>query len=150
MELSQNNAYLRKILKSMRIAWCFTIVLAVILLSIGVSSLVTSTPFVELSRSGAIAMTAIGGICAFLTLILTVFGFIFPLVMKLAPKINRAMIEANKDNLQNIIDTVSKATKNSSVADEEKGTENESVFCRHCGQKIEKDSVFCKHCGEKQ
>lgn len=150
MELSQNNAYLRKILKSMRIAWCFTIVLAVILLSIGVSSLVTSAPFVELSRSGAIAMTIIGAICAFATFFLTFFAFVFPLVAKISPKINRAMIEANKDNMQALINTVSKATKNDSTTGEDKESENETMFCRYCGQKIEKDSVFCKHCGEKQ
>ncbi len=150
MELSQNNAYLRKILKSMRIAWCFTIVIAVIFLSFGISSLITNTPIVELSRSGAIAMTIIGAICAFATFFLTFFAFVFPLVAKISPKINRAMIEANKDNMQALINTVSKATKNDSATGEDKESENETMFCRYCGQKIEKDSVFCKHCGEKQ
>ena len=81
---------------------------------------------------------------------MTFFAFVFPLVAKISPKINRAMIEANKDNMQALINTVSKATKNDSATGEDKESENETMFCRYCGQKIEKDSVFCKHCGEKQ
>lgn len=147
----QNQQDLNKILRTLRIVWCFTIVIAIVFLAIGINSLVTAGPFFEneaealLPKDGAIALTVIGGICAVLTVFLTFFSFVIPLMTKIAPKINGVILEANKDNIQSVIRTASDANKPQSPDDE-----GETMFCHNCGQKIAKDSVYCKHCGAKQ
>lgn len=95
-------------------------------------------------------MTVIGAICAMITMFLTMFGFVAPMMTKLAPKISSVMIDANKENLQTIVRAVSDAAKSEQNNADVKDDEVESMFCHNCGQKIAKDSVYCKHCGAKQ
>ena len=49
------------------------------------------------------------------------------------------MADATKDG----IETTTRAIK--------KGfTEEDSIYCKYCGAKIDKDSKFCKSCGKEQ
>lgn len=152
MNVTQNKKDLTKTVKVIRIVWCFTIVIAIVFLALGISSLVKAGPFFEnesealLPKSGAIAMTVIGAICAMITMFLTMFGFVAPMMTKLAPKITGVMLDTNKENFKTVIRTVKEAATTEPSVDES----GEWMYCHACGQKIAKDSVYCKHCGAKQ
>ena len=161
MKAIDNKKDLDKIIKTARIIWCFTIVLAIVFLALGINSLVTAGPFLEneeaalLPHSAAIALTIIGGICAMATVFLTFFSFVVPLMTKLAPKIGGVMIDANKDNIQTVMRTITDANNTQSAttdnASQSAATpDGETMYCHNCGQKISKDSAYCKHCGAKQ
>lgn len=155
MNIDDNKKDLNKIVKTMRIVWCFTIVIAIVFLALGINSLVTAGPFFEnesealLPKSGAIAMTVIGGVCAMITFFLTFFSFVVPAMAKFAPKINGVLLDANKDNFRTVVRTIGEASKTSSQSAPVQ-EDVETMFCHNCGQKIAKDSVYCKHCGAKQ
>ena len=102
-----------------------------------------------LPKSGAIAMTVIGGVCAMITFFLTFFSFVVPAMAKFAPKINGVLLDANKDNIRTVVRTIGEASKTSSQSAPVQ-EDVETMFCHNCGQKIAKDSVYCKHCGAKQ
>lgn len=150
MNITDNNKDLKKIIKTMRIIWCFTIVFAIVFLALGINSLVVAGPFGDneanalLPHRPAVALTVIGGICAAITFFLTFLAFVFPAMATIAPKISGVMIDANKENIQNVFRTVKDATAPTPEQD------GETMFCHHCGQKIAKDSAYCKYCGEKQ
>ncbi len=152
MKAIDNKKDLDKIIKTARIVWCFTLVIAIVFLALGINSLVTAGPFLDneeealLPHGAAMALTIIGAICAMATVFLTFFSFIVPLMTKLAPKINGVMLDANKDNIQTMMRTITDANKPQSDAE----PEGETMFCHNCGQKIAKDSAYCKHCGAKQ
>ena len=139
-----------RVVKTLRIVWCFTLVFAVVFLALGINSLVTMGPFSEneaaalLPFGAAIAFTVIGAISAVVTFFLTFLGFVVPGMSKIAPKVSGYMIDANKENIQNVFRTVKDATAPTPEQDDE------TMFCHNCGQKIAKDSAFCKHCGAKQ
>ena len=139
-------------IKIARIVWGFTLVIAIVFLALGINSLVTAGPFFEneaealLPRNAAMALTIIGGICAMATVFLTFFSFVVPLMTKLAPKISGVMLDANKDNIQTMMRTITDANKPQSDTE----PDGETMFCHNCGQKIAKDSAYCKHCGAKQ
>lgn len=139
-----------RVVKTLRIVWCFTLVFAVVFLALGINSLVTMGPFREneaaalLPFGAAIAFTVIGAISAVATFFLTLLGFVVPGMSKIAPKVSGNMIDANKENIQNVFRTVKDATAPTPEQDDE------TMFCHNCGQKIAKDSAFCKHCGAKQ
>ncbi len=155
MDINNNTKDLKKAVKTMRIVWCFTIVIAIVFLAFGINSLVVAGPFGDnadealLPRSGAIAMTVIGAICAMITLFLTFLSFVVPAMTKLAPKISGVLLDANKENIQNVVRTVSEASK-TSPSQSDGQSDEETVFCHQCGKKITKDSVYCKYCGTKQ
>ena len=138
------------VVKTLRIVWCFTLVFAVVFLALGINSLVTMGPFSEneaatlLPFGAAIAFTVISAISAVVTFFLTFLGFVVPSMSKIAPKVSGYMIDANKENIQNVFRTVKDATVPMPEQD------GETMFCHNCGQKIAKDSAFCKHCGAKQ
>lgn len=96
--------------------WCFTLVFAVVFLALGINSLVTMGPFREneaaalLPFGAAIAFTVIGAISAVATFFLTFLGFVVPGMSKIAPKVSGYMIDANKENIQNVFRTVKDAT----------------------------------------
>lgn len=150
MNITDNNKDLKKIIKTMRIIWCFTIVFAIVFLALGINSLVVAGPFGDneanalLPYRAAVALTVIGGICAAITFFLTFLAFVFPAMATIAPKINGVMIDANKENIQNVFRTVKDAAATTPEQD------GETMYCHHCGQKIAKDSAYCKYCGEKQ
>ena len=152
MNIEQNKKDLKKIVRNIRIVWCCTIVLAIVFLAMGISSLVQAGPFLEkeaealVPHNGAIALTVIGGICAVITLFLTMFGFVMPAMAKFAPKITGVMLDTNKENFKTVIRTVKEAATTEPSVDES----GEWMYCHSCGQKIAKDSVYCKHCGAKQ
>jgi len=151
MDINNNTKDLNKLVKTMRIVWCFTIVIAIVFLAFGINSLVVAGPFGDnadealLPRGGAIAMTIIGAIFAMITFFLTFFSFVVPAMTKLAPKVSGVILDANKENIQNVVRTVSEASKTAPAQSDE-----ETVFCHQCGKKIAKDSVYCKYCGTKQ
>ena len=150
MDTNANIKDLKKVVKTMRIVWCFTLVIAVVFLALGINSLVTMGPFREneaaalLPFNAAIAFTVIGAIGAVATFFLTFLGFVLPGMSKIAPKVSGYMIDANKENIQNVFRTIKDA--NAPTAEQD----GETMFCHNCGQKIAKDSAFCKHCGAKQ
>lgn len=150
MDTNANIKDLKKVVKTLRIVWCFTLVFAVVFLALGINSLVTMGPFREneaaalLPFGAAIAFTVIGAICAVATFFLTFLGFVVPGMSKIAPKVSGYMIDANKENIQNVFRTVKDAAAPTPEQD------GETMFCHNCGQKIAKDSAFCKHCGAKQ
>jgi hypothetical protein len=87
-------------------------------------------------------------------LFLSVFGFIQgfkPEITKQTLKTTKFIQEENEDELQQII------TKNAEIHSEAitsaakavKSGLNETMYCKHCGEKIDIDSQFCKHCGNK-
>lgn len=49
------------------------------------------------------------------------------------------MVDATKES----IETIARAVKKGII-------EDESIYCKHCGNKIDKDSRFCKNCGKEQ
>lgn len=152
MEISNNTKDLKKMVKTMRTIWCFTIVIAIVFLAFGINSLLVGGPFGDnasaalLPRGGAIAMTVIGAFFAMITFFLTFFSFVVPAMAKLSPKISGVILDANKENIQNVVRTVSEASKAAAPAQ----SDEETVFCHRCGKKIAKDSVYCKYCGTKQ
>lgn len=163
MKAIDNKKDLDKIIKTARIIWCFTIVLAIVFLALGINSLVTAGPFLEneeaalLPHGAAIALTIIGAIFAMATVFLTFFSFVVPLMTKLAPKIGGVMIDANKDNIQTVMRTItdanntqSDATATDNASPSTAEPDGETMYCHSCGQKISKDSAYCKHCGAKQ
>lgn len=147
---TQTSKISKKVVKTLRIVWCFTLVFAVVFLALGINSLVTMGPFRDneaaalLPFGAAMAFTVIGAISAVATFFLTFLGFVLPGMSKIAPKVSGYMIDANKENIQNVFRTVKDATAPTPEQD------GETMFCHHCGQKIAKDSAYCKYCGEKQ
>ena len=53
--------------------------------------------------------------------------------------ISKNMADATKES----IETTARAVKKGII-------EEESIYCKHCGNKIDKDSRFCKRCGKEQ
>ena len=94
---------------------------------------------------------------------LTTFGFFIGIactVMGFHPEITRFMVkthkqlrEENKEDLKDIASTSAEisaeAVKTVAKAAAEVFSED-TVFCKHCGEKIDADSRFCRNCGEKQ
>ena len=116
MDTNANIKDLKKVVKTLRIVWCFTLVFAVVFLALGINSLVTMGPFREneaaalLPFGAAIAFTVIGAISAVATFFLTFLGFVVPGMSKIAPKVSGYMIDANKENIQNVFRTVKDTT----------------------------------------
>lgn len=144
MNITQNKKDLTKTVKVIRIVWCFTIVIAIVFLALGISSLVKAGPFFEnesealLPKSGAIAMTVIGAICAMITMFLTMFGFVAPMMTKLAPKISSVMIDANKENLQTIVRSLGMPPNPSKTTPMSKMTRSNLCFATTADKKSQK------------
>ena len=68
-------------------------------------------------------------------------------------KAQKYMMDESKDDLKSISDSIAYATKDgiktTAGAIKEGFTQN-SILCKHCGNKIDADSQFCKKCGRKQ
>lgn len=87
-------------------------------------------------------------------LFLGVFGLaqgFKPEITKQTLKTTKYIQEENKEDFQEII------TNNAEIHSEAitttakavKSGLNETMFCKHCGQKVDVDSQFCKYCGKK-
>ena len=88
-------------------------------------------------------------------------GFFFSvmgLVMGFRPEITKHSIktakyiqEHNKEELKEMMNTSAEIHLQAVTTTVEavKAGMSDTIFCKHCGQKIEADSQFCKYCGEK-
>lgn len=69
-------------------------------------------------------------------------------------KATRYMVDESKEDIESISTHMAEATKDgieTTVRAIKKGiTENDEIYCKHCGTKIAKDSKFCKNCGKEQ
>ena len=87
------------------------------------------------------------------------FGFFLGvscLVMGFKPEITKHTIKTtkyiqkeNQEELKEIVSTVSEIHLEAVTATAQAVREglNQTIYCKHCGQKIDADSQFCKHCG---
>lgn len=62
------------------------------------------------------------------------------------------IVNANEDKLKEMADktaNISKDAITTTVSAIKKGIKD-NIYCKHCGELIDKDSKFCKHCGKEQ
>lgn len=97
-----------------------------------------------------------------IVILLTIAGFSFGIALMISPKLrgkflssqikaNRYAIEESKEDIESISTNMSNATKEGveiTARAIKEGLLEESIFCKHCGAKIDADSKFCKHCGK--
>lgn len=100
-------------------------------------------------------------------LILIIFAIIFiiAIIAMSSPKFNgkmmskqiksvKYMMDNSKDDIENISTNMANATKDgveiTAHAIKKGFTDEESVYCKNCGSKIDADSKFCKRCGKEQ
>ena len=79
-----------------------------------------------------------------------IMGF-SPEIAKMKTKTARYIQEENKEDLRDIVNTNAQITKDAvttTVQAVKEGLEDQ-IYCKYCGNKIDKDSAFCKHCGKK-
>lgn len=133
-----------KAVRTMRVVLIACLVIAPIFLGFGLQSLTSGSPLLD--EGAGIAFTVIGGLCALAVIYLFFFSVVIPAMMKMQPEINKRMLEANRENIRILGETIkeSKETAKCFVENEDE------MFCKRCGKKIPADSVYCKHCGEKQ
>lgn len=69
-------------------------------------------------------------------------------------KAMKYMMDESKDDIENISTNMADATKDgveiTARAIKKGFTEEEGIYCKYCGSKIDSDSKFCKKCGKKQ
>ena len=95
--------------------------------------------------------------------VLAIAIFIFTLLLMFSPKLRgkmmsknikatKYMIDESKDDIKSISSDMSEATSDgveTTVRAIKRGIEKEeSIFCKHCGAKIDKNSKFCSKCGK--
>ena len=77
-----------------------------------------------------------------------------PEISKLSTKSAKYIIKDNKGDLTDITNTTadiySDAITQTTKAIKKGLTEKETIFCKHCGAKIDADSKFCNKCGKEQ
>ena len=75
-----------------------------------------------------------------------------PEITKLMTKTNRYIQEENKEDLTEMASTGADIASDAitKVTRAVKEGLEESMFCKHCGAKIDADSNFCNRCGGKQ
>lgn len=92
----------------------------------------------------------LGPIGMFLAFTSLIIGF-RPELTKLSTKSVKYIQEEIKEDLKDIVTTNAQITKDAvttTVQAVKEGIEDQ-IYCKYCGNKIDKDSVFCKHCGKK-
>ena len=64
------------------------------------------------------------------------------------------MMDDSKDDINyistNMADAIKDGVEITDQAIKNGLTEEESIYCKHCGSKIDEDSKFCKNCGKEQ
>lgn len=64
------------------------------------------------------------------------------------------MMDESKEDIESISNEMADATKGGietvTRAIKKGITEDDDIFCKHCGSKIDGDSKFCKKCGKEQ
>lgn len=96
-------------------------------------------------------------------LVIVVVIFIFTFVLMFSPKMRgkfmskqikaaKYMMDESKDDIENISTNMADASKTgieiTTRAIKKGFTEDEKIFCKHCGNKIDSESKFCKICGK--
>ena len=91
--------------------------------------------------------------------------FVFVIVQVISPKFRgklmsrqmksvKYMIDESKDDIESISTNMANATKEgieTTVRAIKKGlVDEEDIYCKYCGSRIDRDSKFCKHCGKEQ
>lgn len=83
----------------------------------------------------------------------TVSGFL-PEISKTSIRTQKYIQNENKEDLTDIANTAAEINANAvttiSHAAAQGFTQEDTVFCKECGAKIDADSKFCRHCGTKQ
>ena len=89
--------------------------------------------------------------------------FVFVLLFMFSPKVRgkmmskqvkaaKYMMDESKDDIKSITSDMADATADgveTTVRAVKKGiTEDEKMFCKYCGEKIDKESKFCNKCGK--
>lgn len=65
----------------------------------------------------------------------------------------RHMMDESKEDIESISNDYAEATKGAIKTGAKafkEGFVEDSIFCKHCGETIDKDSKFCKKCGKEQ
>lgn len=69
-------------------------------------------------------------------------------------KAAKYMMDDSKEDIENISTNMANSTKEgieiTTRAIKKGFTEEEGIYCKHCGSKIDNDSKFCKNCGKEQ
>ena len=69
-------------------------------------------------------------------------------------KTAKGVIDENEDDIRHVVSKsadISKDAITTTTRAIKKGlTEDDSIYCKHCGASIDADSTFCKDCGKKQ
>ena len=91
--------------------------------------------------------------------------FVFVIISTISPKFRgkmmskqvksvKYMMDESKDDIESISTNMANATKGrieTTARAIKKGfTDEENIYCKHCGNKIDVDSKFCKICGKGQ
>lgn len=97
----------------------------------------------------------IGGFLMPLGLFATVSGFIIgfkPEITKMRASSTKYVMEQNKGDLRDIANVSAEISKDavSTIAGAVKEGVSDTIFCKHCGAKIDADSKFCSSCGKEQ
>ena len=102
-------------------------------------------------------------ICGVVCGVIFVAAVVFSLLMAFSPKFRgkmmskqvkatKYMMDESKGDIQSVSTDMAEATSDAveiSTRAIKKGfTSEESMFCKYCGQKIDKDSKFCNKCGK--
>lgn len=87
------------------------------------------------------------------------FGTFFGLINGFAPEIAKASAQTakyiqneNKELLRDLATASAEINKDAvtTLASAVREEQTDTVFCKHCGRKIDSDSRFCSHCGGEQ
>jgi len=95
--------------------------------------------------------------------IVVFIGFGFGIVLFFSPKLRgwmmskhvkatKHMMDNSKEDIQSISSDLAQATQDGVEITSraiKNGFQEEDIFCKYCGQKIDSDSVYCSKCGKK-
>ena len=97
-----------------------------------------------------------------LIIFVLIFGFVLAMfispkfkgkIMSSQVKASKYMMDESKEDFKSISDNMAYATKDgikTTARAIKEGFADEKVYCKHCGDAIDKDSKFCKKCGKEQ
>lgn len=75
-----------------------------------------------------------------------------PDIARMSAKTVKYIQQENKEDLKDIVNTSAEISSDAitTVTKAVKDGLNDTVYCKHCGSKIDADSKFCKSCGKEQ
>lgn len=97
--------------------------------------------------------------------IFIILVFVFMILQMVSPKFRgkllsrevksvKYMMDESKKDIESIsndmVDATQESIEKSSRAIRKGIMEEECIYCKHCGSKIDRDSKFCKKCGKEQ